>query len=402
MFIHIAFKDLRILFRDKKALAVMLLMPALIILIIGSAFSTMFEGGNEIEKFSIGVVDRDKGVMSQIFIDRFLKENMADVFTIKVVDDSKADKILNNEEVPSVIYIPEDFTEHIFGNKPVSLQVKSRADEQFKVKIVQSVAGSYAQNLSLAHTGASAIADGLQKYNIPVGVSGGDIPATTMLMFDLQSKLSHEMLSFKEENQEKEKAVSSIQYYSAAMLVMFLLFGANQGTKLIVEERESRTLGRILTAEPGKISLITGKFLGLYIICLLQAVILIVFTRLVYGVVWGELFPGVFLITACSVFAGAGFGMLIAALAKTPKVADGMGTVFIQMSTLIGGGMIPIFYMPDAMKTAAKFTLNWWAFQGYYNLMMGLGVETIFRYCAVLLAMGIVFLGIGIMRFRVN
>jgi flagellar basal body-associated protein FliL len=42
MIFHIAFKDLIVLFKDKKALMVLLLMPALIMLILGTALAGAF------------------------------------------------------------------------------------------------------------------------------------------------------------------------------------------------------------------------------------------------------------------------------------------------------------------------------------------------------------------------
>ena len=192
-----------------------------------------------------------------------------------------------------------------------------------------------------------------------------------------------------------------MQYYGVAMLAMFLLFGANTATRLMVDERENKTLGRILCAKPSKLILIAGKFIGLMIICFVQATILISFTGLFYGISWGSSFVGIFVVTLSACFAAAGFGMFISAIAKSQQAVEGLGQIFIQGFTLIGGGMIPIYIISPAIKNISRLTINWWVLHGYHDLMLGHGIITVLPYCLILLIMGVFYLSIGAVRFRV-
>ncbi|MCX7923811.1 MAG: ABC transporter permease [Clostridia bacterium] len=403
MILHIALKDLKIIFKDKKALMIMLLMPAIIMLILGSALGSVFTDELKINKFSIAVVNNDDGQMSQVFINKVLRESMGDMFNTFVVEGATAEKMLSNKTVPSIIVIPQNFSKNIDSNKPVNIEVKSQIDQQFKSSIVKSVTEGFAQGLSQSSAVAFAALDIFKKHNIPVPKPPMEGMTESMaIMQELQKKLSTEMIKFNESNEERQKNLSGIQYYSATMLVMFMLFGMSQGTKVMVEERESKTLGRIMSTRVGKLNLIMGKFLGLLFICFTQSMILIVFTRVVYGVNWGNSIPGLLLITFCAVFAGAALGMMIATIAKTPGAADGIGQAFIQVFTLIGGGMIPLFVMPDFVKYMANFTLNSWATKGYNDLMMGMGIDAILPYCGILIVMGMGYLSVGIARFKVE
>ncbi|MCX7843113.1 MAG: ABC transporter permease [Clostridia bacterium] len=401
MLLHIALKDLKIIFRDRQALAVMLVMPLLIVVILGSALGSSFSPQLAIQRFTVGVVNNDEGLMSQIFINEVLRGKLSDMFSTFVIDEQKAEEMLKSEAAPAVIVIPEGFSESIENGKPVRIDIKAHGDSRLKSGIVRSVTEGFAENLSMGYAGAFATLDTLKKYNIPFNAQANGVSNATAIMGGLQKKLGSEMLKFKEIDQEKQKTISAMSYYSAAMLVMFLLFGANTGTKLIIEERESRTLGRLISARPGKAALITGKFLGLMLICFTQAVILIIFTQLFYGVNWGVSLTGIALVTLSSAFAAAAFGMFIAAIARTVKVADGLGQLFIQAFTVIGGGMWPIYLMPEPVKIAARFTLNWWAFNGYHDLMMGMNPQTVLPYCGILVLMGLAYLSFGILKFRV-
>jgi ABC-2 type transport system permease protein len=402
MFFHIAFKDLKIIFKDRKALAVMLVMPALIMLILGSSLGSSFSIDLKVQKFAVGVVNKDRGIMSQVFINKVLRENLSDLFETFVVEEDEANSMLKKNTVPSVIIIPEGFTRNIEANKPVRMEVKTQLFGQFQGSIVKTVAEGFAESTSVNYAGAFAVADTMDQYKIPFPAAAGGVSKATMIMSELQKDIEGELVKFTEVNEEKKRNLSGIQYYSAAMLVMFMLFGSNYGTKLMVEERESRTLGRLMSTRVSRVTLITGKFLGLFLICLTQSLILMVFTRLVYGVHWGNSLPGLALVTLCAVFAGAALGMLIASLAKTVKAADGIGQLFIQTFTIIGGGMIPIYVMPESIRFMANFTLNWWAMKGYNDLMMGMGVTAVLPYCGILALMGAAYLTLGVWRFKVE
>lgn len=403
MILDIAVKDLKVIFRDKKALAVLLLMPALIILILGSALGSMFNEDMGVERFPVAVVNQDEGRMSEVFVEDFLKKDMEGLLEIKTVDIAAAEKMLRNKEVPAVIVIPTGFTESFFAGKPVEVEIRSSLDDQFKSNIAKSVTDGFMGSTSTLYAGAMAVVETVQAQNLTLGFpAAGGVPNAPMVMGELKSKLNSAFIHFSEESRENNPSITALQYYAASMLVMFMLFGANQGTYLLVQEREIKTLGRIMSASVTKAKLITGKLLGLILVCLLQSFILILFTGMVYGVDWGNSVPGIFLLSLSAVFAASGFGMLIAAIAKTIKSADGMGMIFIQVFTLLGGGMIPAYVFPESLRMVAKITPNWWASKGYHEMMMGAGLTSILPYCAVLAGMGILLLSVGILKFRVE
>ncbi len=400
MIFHIAFKDLKVLFRDKKAVILLLLMPALIMLILGTALGAVFTEDTSVKRFSIAVVNKDEGIMSGHFINTFLEGEMSEMFKTHVVNEDKAEDMLQKKTVPSVIIIPENFSESFNNLKDVKIVIKSDADDKVRTNIVEGVVGSYTKAVSMNCEIASAVTDSLKQFGkLPPNPADG-VSQTTMVMGELQKKINAEVVKFIEEDREKEKSVSALQYYSAAMLVMFLLLSAMSAISNMVEERENKTLFRLMGTGVTKMKLIAGKSLGLLMIGMVQALILIVFTGLVYGVDWGGQFIGTALITICTVFACSGLGMFVAAIAKTLKAANGMGTTMVQVFTALGGGMIPIYVLPDFLRKLSNITPNWQAMDGYYKIMQGLGLDAVIPNCLVLSLMGTVFLGIGILKFR--
>lgn len=399
MIFHIALKDLKVLSKDKKALMVLLLMPALIMLILGSALGGAFTSETVVGKFPLAVVNKDDGQMSAFLINMVFRGELSNQFDTFVVDENKANEMLKNRTVPSVVIIPKDFSKNIDSLKNVKIEVKSNVDDKLKSSIVESVVQGFSNQSSLIYKSVDALKDISQKYKMSPSDETSDMTQTTMVN-ELQQKLASELVKFQEQEQEKAKSVSAMQYYSAAMLVMFLLFSAMQAISFMVEERENKTLSRIMGTRATRVKLIAGKCLGLLLIGSVQAFILIVFTGLVYGVDWGGHTFGVALVTICAVFACSGLGMFVASVAKTLKAANGMGTTLVQVMTAVGGGMVPIYVMPDFIKNIANITPNWQTMDGYYKLMQGLGINSILPNCSVLVIMGVLFLSIGILKFR--
>jgi ABC-2 type transport system permease protein len=211
------------------------------------------------------------------------KGEMSKQFDTFIVDENEANEMLKNKTVPSVVIIPKDFSKNIDNLKDVKIEVKSNVDDKLKSGIVESVVQGFSKQLSLVYKSADALKDISQKYN--TSPSGGtSVMSQTTMVNELQQKLGSELVRFQEQEQEKARSVSAMQYYSAAMLVMFLLFSAMQAISFMVEERENKTLSRIMGTRATRVKLIAGKCLGLLMIGSVQALILIVFTGLVYTV----------------------------------------------------------------------------------------------------------------------
>ncbi|MDP4180813.1 MAG: ABC transporter permease [Bacillota bacterium] len=392
MIFHIAIKDLKILSKDRKALMLLLLMPALIMLILGTALSSYFKDAKRIEKFPVTIVDYDKQKEAATFIS-VLKNYYKDTFELTENNEKDASDKLKTNKAFAVIIIPQNFTQNILKGKNVKVEVRSNTEESIRSQIVEGTVEGYMNTLSVGIKGYAAFLDVFKLSDNKEFMKNEDA-----IVMGLMQNLSGDLVQYSETT---KKSVSSLQYYAAAMMVMFLLFSSMTGVSMMIEERDNKTLGRIIGAGASKLQLIAGKCLGLVIVGCIQMLILIIFTRIAYGVDWGEPIYGIVIISFCSIFASAGFGMFVAALAKSLKAANGMGSTLIQVFTVLSGGMIPIYLLPSFLKTLSNITPNWQAMDGYYKLMQGVGISQIIPNCIILIAMGLIFLSVGIKKFRI-
>jgi ABC-2 type transport system permease protein len=404
MILNIALKDLKVVFlRDKQNLITNLIMPLILILILGSALGSTFKSETSIEKFTVCVVNDDDGLMSKLFINKILRNNLSDMCETFVVNETTAKKMLKDKTVISVIYIPSNFSKDLEDNKNVEMTVDSQINKQFEAKIIESVVNGYSDYLSRNYASSFAVLDTIEnnfeKEDFIVSQNG--ISKNLAVISDINENIKYKEIKYKENETDKTNDVSAIQYYSAAMLGMFILFSGINGSRFLVEEREKKTLERLKSAVFSKRTILFGKLLGLFLICLAQAIFMILFTWIIYKVSWGDSLIGIVIVTISTALAGASISLFVATISKSAKSADGIGTMIVWISTAFGGGMLPVDIMPKSLKIISNFTINNWIIKGYNSLMYGNSVNEILSYCLILGIMSIIYFGIGLLKFKI-
>lgn len=390
--IYIGLKDLIITLRDKKALAFIILMPIALIGVLGLSLSSIFKSSFDYNftKFDVAVADKDNGEYSKKFKDFLKSKDIKKLINLKEMSESSADKEIKNGTLSVLIVIPKGYSKNSYDGKKAELKIYSDPSKNIDAKIVESFVKSYTGVVSSSTAAVYAADSQFKKY----GLDGRMILPKILASSDNNSsKLS-------ESNVKPKESLSAIQYYSAAMLVMFILFVGILGTQSMLLEREEGTLSRIMGTRAAKRQILLGKMLGIFFIGVFDVVVLIAFTKIVFKVSWGNSILGIIVLSLAMIFAACGFGMFMATIFKTSKAADMSSSVIIMIMSFMGGSMYPIYEMPAGMQKAAGLMLNNWALKGYLKLMTGNGIGSIATPCLVLCIFGIVLLSIGHFKFK--
>jgi ABC-2 type transport system permease protein len=160
-------------------------------------------------------------------------------------------------------------------------------------------------------------------------------------------------------------AANHVAYYAGAVAILFLLFSAVHGAISLLEERDSGILDRIL-AGPGSIGvLVNGKFLFLVTQGFVQVGVIFVIAWLVHGVdLPGHVLPWS-VTTLCASAAAAALALVIAAACRTKRQAQTLANVAILVISALGGSMVPRFFMPQFVQNLGWLTPNTWALEAY-------------------------------------
>ena len=163
---------------------------------------------------------------------------------------------------------------------------------------------------------------------------------------------------------------SMISYYAAGVSVMFLLFSMAAAGGALLDETESGTLERLLSTRASMSQVLAGKWLYLTLLGTIEVSVMFLWASVAFHL---ELFTpgrlaGSAAMAVVTAAAAAGFGLVLATACKTRAQLNGISRVVILVMSALGGSMVPRFVMPKFMDTAALFTFNGWALDGFLKI----------------------------------
>lgn len=390
--LSIALKDLKIMLKDKRSMAIVLLMPIILIFILGISLGSMFEDDDaNISQFKVGFVDQDKTDASKE-VKEFLETDEVEEYAQVVTGtEDKLRERLKNGELAALIIVSENYEKNIDNKKDTSIRIIKDKGSELTSGITESILESYAKTYSSVLASSEAAGDQLEEYQLPGEAILENLKA---ILEDTRSYVGTDDMS------NNGSGITAMQYYSAAMIAMFILFVGMLGTTMIIEEREENTLSRLMTTRAGKATILAGKFLGLFILGLLIISIMLLITKFVFNVDWGNSMAGLLLLSAALSFSACGLAILIATMFRSSAAVDIINPVLIMGMAFIGGNMYPIYEMSPFLQKVGHLFLNNWGLRGYLYLMVNNGLQSILLPSAVLFSMGVIFITIGVARLK--
>jgi ABC-2 type transport system permease protein len=187
----------------------------------------------------------------------------------------------------------------------------------------------------------------------------------------------------------------------AGMGVQFLLFAtANLGVELLVE-RQRGLWRRLRSAPVSRYALLAGKAASGAIIALMTLLVSFGFAVAVFGVRISGSVPGFLCVAlACSLMAST-FGVLVAALGRTPATARGVTTLAVLLMVMLGGAWVPTFVFPAWLQRLTVVVPARWAVDGLDAMTWrGLGLSVALTPTLALLGFAALFAVIALARFR--
>ena len=339
MLLKLFIKDLKVLLSDKKGLMIFILMPIVLTTILSFALSGSFGDPGRMDPIPVAIVkaydaEKDEALFMEtmqktlgsteaielidleaIFFDTFLGDaEIQKIITPQIMSEADAFKALEEESVYAVVTLPEQFIYNQWVNlqlpnrNPIDVLITKHPDYSYSVQIVESVMGSYFDELNKKMVGKNVYLEVGSKYLAPEqlfqGLSGLMAEET-----DTESRMSHVDLK----TIPSKKAVSSFTYYAIAMMGMFILYSAGYTGRELLREKKMLTLDRGVVSGVHYGLALTSKFLMTMALCLMQMSALLLYSKLMLGVDWenpAKIIVGIFF----SSLAVSGVGVLISAI----------------------------------------------------------------------------------------
>jgi len=120
---------------------------------------------------------------------------------------------------------------------------------------------------------------------------------------------------------------------------------------------------------------------------------------LLFRIQWGD--PGALqALVLAAVFGAVGWGMIVAALAKTPGQVNAVGTAIMLTFGILGGTFVDSSRLPAWFRTLTKVTPNAWGVEGFTTLALGGGLRDVVTPIFALLVMGLVLFALALLLIR--
>jgi ABC-2 type transport system permease protein len=203
------------------------------------------------------------------------------------------------------------------------------------------------------------------------------------------------------EREEGIDAPSGFLQSSPGIMVQFAVFGLISSASVLVVERNSGALRRMLSTPIRRWEIVGGHLLALFATSFLQLVILVVFGQLALGVRYLSA-PGATLvmIAALALFA-SGLGLLLGALTKTVDQVVMFALILMFILTGLGGAWFPLEITGDTFSRIGHLLPTAWAMDGLQNVVVrGLGLGSVLLPAGILVAWAVALLALAAWRLR--
>ncbi|MBN2387780.1 MAG: ABC transporter permease [Anaerolineales bacterium] len=181
----------------------------------------------------------------------------------------------------------------------------------------------------------------------------------------------------------------------AGMLVFFAFFVGAFAAQSLLREDEQGTLKRLFRTPLSRGRILTGKFLAVVILLLLQTVLLLGFGSLLFGIHWGAALP-VAVNGLGLALSAAGFGIMLISFMRTSRQAFLVMGGAVILTGMAGGTMTTTFAsLPAAFRLLNLFTPQGWVLRGFEAALQGRALLEAAVPALVAAATGLAFLLVG-------
>ncbi len=372
-------KDLVLYFSNRRALVMSIAAPIVIAAFFGAIFGS---GIDKPTRIPIAFADRDASALSNA-ISASVKADPA--FEVKEGDEAAAIALARTGKVRAAVVLPPGF-----GAQARNALIAGAARPEVAVHYdpSQATAMTLVRGLLSQHVmkalGDSLGADASSASGAPQA-SAFSLPFTTRAV---------------ESTAARDKPYNGYAHSFAGMGVQFILFmGIEVGVGVLLARRMG--LWKRLRAAPLSRSLLLGSHIAsgaitaLVLLAIIYAAAIGIFHVRIDGSVAG--FVGIAIAFAILT---SSFGLLIAAIGKTPEATRGLAIFATLVMVMLGGAWVPSFVFPPWLQTASLVVPTRWAVDGLDAMTWrGLGFDAAIAPIAVLLGFSALFAAIAVWRF---
>ena len=407
--VRISWTNLR---RDRVVQTLVFVVPIAFFSIFATVFGNQRNGTSRV---SVAVVDEDHGEFSRRIVQALERESALRVRTTTgpdggaMLDRAAAETLVRNGDVPVAIVLPSGIGDGglLFGGGAATPHVQLLADVSDPVA-PQVVFGLLQKTVMTAAPDVLARSGIAQFDRYAGGLTDTQRHAVDQWLSDIRRGERSQASDARSDRtaigipidtvdvMRQKGGGSVISFYAAGIGVMFLLFSVSGASGSLLDEMDTGTLDRVLSTRVGMNGLLAGKWVYVTMLGMLQLTVMFVWGMAVFKLDLLQHLPGFVVMTLFTCMAAAGFGLVLATLARTRAQLSAMSNIIVLTMSALGGSMFPRFLMSASMQKLGLATFNAWALDGYLKVFWrNAPIVALWPQLLVLAALTIAFLAIA-------
>lgn len=350
--------------RDKRTIAIIILMPIMELLLFGYAAST------SVDHIPTVVYNNDIGSESRELLDSFENSQYFDLdYNAKSIQE--IEEYIDNGDAKAGIVIPPEYSENLKNGKTAQIQLIVDGSDPTTAQTILSSAGGVIQSMS------AEIIQETRGMSVPMSL-------------DLRSRVWY------------NPDMSSINFNIPGLIGVILQTVTLMLTSFsIVRERERGTMEQLIVTPITKMELMVGKIIPYVIIGFVDIVLALALSVFWFRVPISGSIALLLLFSIVFLFGALGVGLLISTISKSQLQAMQLSMFMIMPNILLSGYMFPRDAMPGAisvLSTVLPLTYFINVLRGI--ILKGNGFMELYKEFLILVAFGMVFLVLATLKFE--
>ena len=355
-------KELIIIIRHKEWLLASLCLPFIVFFILSFSFKDMMKRESDISPIKVAIVDNDNSVASRMLLASFSNnKNFSDFINIVVSTRTVAIEKFNNNLLTGIIEIPKNFSGSLISMENRPLDITLNSEEPLKSSILKNVMEGYSRIIGAVETGVSSV-----EYYMDRNKETQEHKAKVndYLSRNLIFTALGRSMFFAYEPHNDIPSTTSVEYYIIAIAVLLLMYMGIILGNLLIKERNSMVIKRLLSTPVTTFEIILSKWIAYSIYCTALLMIFIAPILLLYNLDIGYIIKNLFVFIIISVGLIISFYLMLATFFKDEESYILMANLYVFISAIIGGSFIPLQLMPENIRNISKLTPNYWIIKG--------------------------------------
>jgi ABC-2 type transport system permease protein len=388
--LDIAHKDLMQLTRDFKTFMFLLIMPVLFTFLFGYAFGG-FGGSDSDSRLPVGYLSRDDHWISDELHDLLTDSEVIRMDEIPLASPSDLERLVAEGDLAAAVIVPDGYGRAILKDKTARLIVYADTGTAAWTTVEAELLASVSRVDSAVRT-ATILEDLIGdrapfRYAFDRSLAAWEDPPIKVV--ETTSSVI----------QKVDSRRAGLAHTSPGMMLQFAIAGLLTAAQVIVAERKSRALQRLLTTSARRVHILLGHYLAIFTLVFGQFMILIAFGQIVLKVDYLRVPAATLLVSFCAALCIAALGLLVGILARSEEQAIAFSLIPMFVLSGLGGAWVPLEVTGETFRAIGHVSPVAWAMDGFKNVTIrGLGLEAILLPSAALTGYALLFFILAVWR----